>query len=195
MPYCLIASIINLSLSLLFIYLSNKEKEILNKKISYLECFSSIISSLDRGMSFKNSYEISNKYLISYHEILPLDDFLNQTSFYYLDEYQNNMIDILNDEKNNQVHLSNYFLLTKRVENKITEYKSKNKNIDSLYNILSGFILLIFLLLLVLRFTIYLNTSYPSLIYDISFLSFSLVYPLLNMSKYLTRRNLNARKN
>ena len=189
MPYALTSSIINLILSLLILTAINKIDTEEYKKISAYEFFSSLLSAINRNLSFKNSFDISNKYLLSYHEILQYDSFLEINEFKYLGEYETNLLQVIDDEKHNQVHLSNYNLLINRLENDIQDKKKKNDKFNHLLTFSSSLIILFFLALVILRFTIFVNTTYTSLATDIILTLFSFIVPINFFINYLLRRN------
>lgn len=179
MPIAIILMIVHLLLSTYLLYRIYKKEKECNKKDSYLEFFSSLLSNVNHNLSFEKSYELSSKYLIGYHEIEPLDQFLDRSEFSYLKDYEEYCLQLLQDEKEKKVHLKNYHLLINKLEMDITTRKKTSRTINSLFNIITALVTTSFLIMTILRFTLYISTSYESIFVDMILSLSCLIVPTL----------------
>lgn len=185
MPYAIIGCLLNLVLSIAALYFIYKKDNSLNKNISAKEFFSCLLTSLNRTFSLERSYQIASKYLLSYHELKNYDDFLNEKSFSYLNEYEPYYIELIEKEVKNELHLSNYYFLTKKIDKEVNSTKRYNTFLNKLTYIFISFINIIFFVLVFLRFTVFTNTTYNSnIIFNFIPLVFSLIISLIYLSKY-----------
>lgn len=185
MPYAIIGCLLNFSLSITGLYFIYKKDNNLNKTISAKEFFSCLLTSLNRTFSLERSYQIASKYLLSYHELKNYDDFLNEKSFPYLNEYELYYKELIEKEINNEIHLSNYYFLTRRIEKEVESSKKYNNFLNKLSYIILSIINIIFFILVFLRFTLFTNTNYNSnFIFNCIPLLFSLIIPLIYLAKY-----------
>lgn len=185
MPYAFIGCLLNLVLSITAIYFIYKKDNNLNKTISAKEFLSCLLTSLNRTFSLERSYQIASKYLLSYHELKNYDDFLSEKSFSYLNEYEPYYKELIEKEVNNEIHLSNYYFLTKKIDKEIDSTKKYNNFINKFSYIILSIINIIFFILVFLRFTLFTNTNYnTNFIFNFVPLLFSLIIPLIYLAKY-----------
>ncbi len=170
-----------LSCSLSFYSLYTYEKKVFSfeKEISSYSFFSSFLNSLMAQIPTKQSYEFALQYLLSYQEEVPYESIKENPSLLTLYSFQPYFERIIEKDKKEEAHLSDYVPLINRLEEKKSAYqKMRRHNEKSLSLFL--LVLLCFFLLILALFLI--NSSLKELtkntIYCVfSFLILPFIYP------------------
>ncbi len=170
-----------LSFSLSFYSLYTYEKKVFSfeKEISSYSFFSSFLNSLMAQIPTKQSYEFALQYLLSYQEEVPYESIKENPSLLTLYSFQPYFERIIEKDKKEEAHLSDYVPLINRLEEKKSAYqKMRRHNEKSLSLFL--LVLLCFFLLILALFLI--NSSLKELtkntIYCVfSFLILPFIYP------------------
>ncbi len=171
--------LLSFSLSVYALYVYEKKSLSIHKEVSAYSFFSSFLNSLLAQIPTKQSYEFALQYLLSYQEQVPFDSIRENSKLLCLYSYQPYFDRILEKDKNEEAHLSDFVPLINSLEEKTSSYKSmlvKNeKGMRLSLLVLLCFFLLVFSLFLInssLKDCMK-NTTYSVF----SFLLFPLLYP------------------
>lgn len=171
--------LLSFSLSFYSFYAYEKKAFPFEKEISSYSFFSSFLNSLMAQIPTKQSYEFALQYLLSYQEEVPYESIKENPSLLTLYSFQPYFERIIEKDKKEEAHLSDYVPLINRLEEKKSSYqKMRRQNEKSLSLFL--LVLLCFFLLILALFLI--NSSLKELtkntIYCVfSFLILPFIYP------------------
>ncbi len=171
--------LLSFSLSFYSFYAYEKKAFSFEKEISSYSFFSSFLNSLMAQIPTKQSYEFALQYLLSYQEEVPYESIKENPSLLTLYSFQPYFERIIEKDKKEEAHLSDYVPLINRLEEKKSSYqKMRRQNEKSLSLFL--LVLLCFFLLILALFLI--NSSLKELtkntIYCVfSFLILPFIYP------------------
>lgn len=116
----------SLFISLVIFYFGYKKEILRDQEISTLKFLSSYLLKITDGFSCKNSYELAIRHLIGKVTIIPYETIIdNPNSPYFLGKYNSFFILTLNKEKENEVHLPNYYPLLEDLEETINEFQNE----------------------------------------------------------------------
>ena len=185
---CIIVSTI---LSFLFLSKTNIEVTEISKRNSAYHFIYSLSKSMYENINFKQAYEISCRYLISYQDTIPFEEILEDKNL-NLYEFQSYFDLLVSKEKENQSNLLNTFPLMEESSLIINKIEEKEKKIKH-NSLISMAITISMLFLLILSFQFVLDKSFLSKFpYSLIFAFLSTILsPCLFICQYLQYRKYN----
>ena len=160
-------------------------------RISAYSFFSALLDGVQNQSNGKTSYDAATKYLVSYQDIPPYEELLQECTINVF-KYDQYLRFFLEKENQNEVHLYNYHSLIQSVEEDISKIESNLTTLRIRFRIILIFMILILFAFVVTTSFLPMAQLYNNLLYLIStIVIFGFSLPLVFLLHYLFIKDLN----